>query len=160
MPLRHIAVSKLSIHIFVQGKKSFLHETKNYYMAKLTQEELLAIFDAVKKEVAAYEKGTIKARMDAEGKYDLWNEKPVEAFGRKYPAMFFASAMVKSDYVGFYFMPVYSNEEIKDVFHPDLLKCLKGKSCFHIKTTDKELMKHIKTALKAGYAQYKKNGWV
>lgn len=129
-------------------------------MAKLTQDELLEIFEVIKKEVKPYEKGTIKARIDIQGKYDLWSEKPVEVMGRKYPAIFFASAIVQSNYVGFYFMPVYSNEEIKAVFHEDLLKCLKGKSCFHIKTTDKELMKHIKAALKAGYEQYKKNGWI
>ena len=41
-------------------------------MAKLTQDELLEIFDALKKEVKKYEKGNIKSRIDKEGKYDLW----------------------------------------------------------------------------------------
>jgi hypothetical protein len=129
-------------------------------MAKLTQEELLAIFEAVKKEVKPYEKGTIKARIDIQGKYDLWSEKPVEAFGRKYPAMAFAAVILQSTYVGFYFMPVYGSEKVKETFTPQLLKTLKGKACFHIKTTDKELMKDIRQALKTGYEAYKKNGWV
>ncbi len=129
-------------------------------MAKLTQEELLAIFEAVKKEVKPYEKGTIKARIDIQGKYDLWSEKPVEAFGRKYPAMAFAAVILQSTYVGFYFMPVYGSEKVKETFTPQLLKTLKGKACFHIKTTDKELMKDIKQALKTGYEAYKTNGWV
>ncbi len=129
-------------------------------MAKLTQEELQVVFEAVKKEVLPFAKGTFKARVDVPGNYELWSEKPAEAFGRKYPAMFFASVVIKTAYVGFYFMPVYTNEDIKSVFHEDLLKCLKGKSCFHIKTADKAMMKHIKDALKAGHAVYKQNGWV
>ncbi len=129
-------------------------------MAKLTQEELLDIFHAVKKEVKPYEKGSVKARIDIEGKYDLWSEKAVEAFGRKYPAMAFASVILQSTYVGFYFMPVYGSEKVKEQIQPDLLKTLKGKACFHIKTTDKELMKQIKAALKVGYDGYKKQGWV
>jgi len=129
-------------------------------MAKLTQEELLAIFEAVKKEVKPYEKGTVKARIDIQGKYDLWSEKPVEAFGRKYPAMAFASVILQSGYVGFYFMPVYGSDKVKETIPAELLKTLKGKACFHIKTTDKELMKQIKQALKTGYDAYKKQGWV
>ncbi|HLO71964.1 MAG TPA: hypothetical protein VK167_13890 [Flavipsychrobacter sp.] len=129
-------------------------------MAKLTQEELLAIFEAVKKEVKPYEKGTVKARIDIQGKYDLWSEKPVEAFGRKYPAMAFASVILQSGYVGFYFMPIYGSDKVKETIPPELLKTLKGKACFHIKTTDKELMKQIKQALKTGYDAYKKQGWV
>lgn len=129
-------------------------------MAKLTQEQLLEIFEAVKKEVKPYEKGTIKARIDIQGKYDLWSEKPVEAFGRKYPAMAFAAVILQSSYIGFYFMPVYGSEKVKEAIPPDLLKTLKGKACFHIKSTDKELMKQIKTALKIGYEGYKKQGWV
>ena len=129
-------------------------------MAKLTQEELLAIFEAVKKEVKPYEKGTVKARIDIQGKYDLWSEKPVEAFGRKYPAMAFASVILQSGYVGFYFMPVYGSDKVKETIPPELLKTLKGKACFHIKTADKDLMKQIKQALKSGYDAYKKQGWV
>lgn len=129
-------------------------------MAKLTQEELLAIFEAVKKEVKPYEKGTVKARIDIQGKYDLWSEKPVEAFGRKYPAMAFASVILQSGYVGFYFMPVYGSDKVKETIPAELLKTLKGKACFHIKTTDKDLMKQIKQALKTGYDAYKKQGWV
>ena len=36
-------------------------------------------------------------------------------------------------------MPVYVDTGLKDVFGQDLLKLLKGKSCFHIKTLDASL---------------------
>lgn len=132
-----------------------------YVMAKLTQEELLDIFHAVMKEVKPYEKGYLKPRIDIEGKYDLWTEKPgMVAAGRAFKELSLVAVIVQSNYVGFYFMPVYTTEAVKAQLHPDLLKTLKGKACFHIKTTDKELMKHIKAAMKTGSDAYKANGWV
>lgn len=129
-------------------------------MAKLTQEQLLEVFGALKKLLKPYEKGSVKARFDIEGKYDLWSEQPVEMAGRKYPATAFATLIVQSGYVGFYFMPVYAHEAMKEQIAPELIKTLKGKACFHIKSTEKELMDQVKSALKTGYDLYKKNGWI
>src|SRR5690606_35578253 len=110
-------------------------------MAKLTQEELLNIFNALKKIVKPYEKGSIIAKFDIEGKYDLWSEKEVILNGKKRDEVAFTALIVQSGYVGFYFMPIYADPA---GLHPKLgqklLKTLKGKACFHIKSTDKELM--------------------
>jgi hypothetical protein len=57
-------------------------------------------------------------------------------------------------------MPVYAEPEIKALFKPELLKLLKGKSCFHIKILDEELLRQIREALAAGYHQYQERGWV
>lgn len=129
-------------------------------MAKLTQEALLDIFGELKKLVKPYEKGSVRARFDIQGKYDLWSEQPVEIAGRKYPDTAFVALIVQSGYVGFYFMPVYTKEEIKPQLGPELLKTLKGKSCFHIRSIDKTLLLQVKEALKIGYDLYKKNGWI
>lgn len=130
-------------------------------MAKLTQDDLLKIFAEVKKLMTPYEHGTVKARFDIQGKYDLWSEKDlVDPLGKKRKEISFAALIVQSSYVGFYFMPVYCSEKIKQVIHPDLMKLLKGKACFHIKDTSPELMSHIADALKKGYDGYKKLGWV
>ncbi len=130
-------------------------------MAKLNQTELLEIFNSLKPLVQPYEKGTIKAKIDIEGRYDLWSIKKVEAHGKMRDEVFFVGLILQSSYVGFYFMPVYSNpEEVKPLLDPALLKCLKGKSCFHIKKADAEILKQVKAALKVGYLQYKMNGWV
>ncbi|PZF72787.1 DUF1801 domain-containing protein [Taibaiella soli] len=130
-------------------------------MAKLTQTELLEIFQAVKKEMKPYEKGTIVARFDIEGKYDLWSEKKgINTYGRIRDEVAFAAAIVQSTYVGFYFMPVYSSEEIKSKMPEELMKLLKGKACFHIKKNDPEIMKQIGKALKMGHAGYDKLGWI
>jgi hypothetical protein len=44
-------------------------------MPKLTQEDLLRIFNAVKKRLTPYGKRTVRGRINIEGKYDLWSEK-------------------------------------------------------------------------------------
>jgi len=130
-------------------------------MAKLNQEQLLEIFNAVKKEMKPYEKGHIKARIDIEGKYDLWSEKKgIIALGKPRPEMAFSTAILQSSYVGFYYMPIYCMDSLREKLSPDLLKHLKGKACFHITTPDPQMMAHIKEAMKLGYEGYKKLGWV
>lgn len=62
--------------------------------------------------------------------------------------------------MGFYFMPVYVDEEVKKVFSLELLALLKGKSCFHIRRNDAIVMAQIEKALKTGFDIYRKNGWV
>jgi hypothetical protein len=57
-------------------------------------------------------------------------------------------------------MPVYAEPEMKTVFDPKFLKLLKGKSCFHIKKLDEELLSMIESALAEGYKLYKEKGWV
>jgi hypothetical protein len=122
---------------------------------------LLEIFNAVKKEVKPYEKGDITARMDIEGKYDLWVEKENIIAGKQRNEWSFVAIIVQSNYVGFYYMPIYSNpEEIGRKLAPELLKLLKGKTCFHLKSVDKNILTYIKDALKIGYQEYKKNGWI
>ena len=129
-------------------------------MAKLTQEDLLDIFNTLKTELKKYERGSLKARFDAEGKYDLWSEKElVDPRGKTRKEMAFASLVIQSNYLGFYFMPVYGSEKIKGALHPDLLKLLKGKACFHIKQVSPELLRQVGEALKMGYEGYKKLGW-
>ena len=129
-------------------------------MARLTQEQLLEIFNKLKKEVAPYQKGNIKARIDIQGKYDLWAEKKgMMAAGKERNELAFTAIILQSNYVGFYFMPIYCCEPVRKALSPDLLKHLKGKACFHIRSTDPELMKQIKDAMKIGYDAFKKMGW-
>ena len=45
-------------------------------------------------------------------------------------------------------MPIYTDTKLQEVFKPELLKLLKGKSCFHIKKLDPTLKQQIIEALK------------
>ena len=124
------------------------------------QPELVPIFNEIKKMLAPYEKGTMKLFGGSEGKIVLISKKPVEILGRKRDELWFASALVQKGYVGFYYMPVYSDSSVKKLIKPELLKCLKGKACFHIKKFDKEIFSQIKEALNDGYKIWHKRGWL
>jgi hypothetical protein len=123
------------------------------------QEELVQIFQQMKRILREYE-GPLQPKFDLDSKYDLWSFKDIEIDGRKRKEVFFASIIIQSTYVGFYYMPIYVDTELKDVFDPELLHLLKGKSCFHIRKLDDTLENHIKKALDIGYHLYQKRGWI
>jgi hypothetical protein len=68
--------------------------------------------------------------------------------------------IIQKDYVGFYYMPVYIEPEMKVLFSPQLLKLLKGKSCFHVRRVDEELLAQVGSALQTGFDLYTRRGWV
>jgi len=123
------------------------------------QEKLVPIFKKLKKLIKKYE-NPLKPKWDLDSKYDLWSFKDLEIAGRKRKEVYFAGLIIQSNYVGFYYMPIYTDTSLKNVFEPELLNTLKGKSCFHIKELDTKLEKQIAKALKLGYDLYKKRGWI
>ena len=122
-------------------------------------EDLHMIFDQIRQLLKKYQP-PLAPKTDRDGYFDLWSFKQVVIAGRKRKEIFFAGAIIQKSYVGFYFMPVYIDAEIKEVFEPELLSMLKGKSCFYIKKNDAEIMRQIDQALKMGFEIYQKNGWV
>jgi hypothetical protein len=102
----------------------------------------------------------MKHRTDGKSKYELSGKKKVIAFKKEFDGMFFASVVIQKGFVGFYFFPIYTHvNEFKDI-DTALKKCLKGKSCFHIKKIDKEIFDLIKQMVKKGVEIYEKTGWV
>ena len=126
---------------------------------QLTQDELLTIFNALKPLLSVYD-DRFKVTFDLQSRYELWSYGDFEIAGKKRKEVFFAGLILQSNYVGFYFMPVYADESLKTFFKPELLKCLKGKSCFHIRSTDDLLLQQIAEALEKGFELYKERGWV
>ena len=123
------------------------------------QPELVLIFERIKQLMLPYEKGVMKLHGGKDGQVHLISHKPIEFEGRKKPEIWFVSAVVQKGYVGFYFMPIYGYKPLGEKLHPDLMKCLKGKACFHIKKNDETLFKQMKEAIKMGYDMYKEKGW-
>ena len=124
-----------------------------------TMTDLNLIFSSLKGLFEAY-RPPLVAKVEDNRRFDLASVKQVVIEGRKRSEVYFASAIIQKGYVGFYFMPVYSTPEMKDFFPPELLSLLKGKSCFHIKKLDKQLLAQIRKALKDGYKLYKTREWV
>lgn len=124
-----------------------------------TTTDLTAIFEALKALLAIYAP-PLTPKRDEPGYYDLWSLKDLVIEGRKRREVYFAGLIIQKGYVGFYYMPVYAQTELKDVFAPELLKLLKGKSCFYVKRLTPELLGQIEFALKIGYEAYQARGWV
>ncbi len=122
-------------------------------------ENLDDIFIQLKEILISY-RPPFSSKADDERNFDLWSVKDLMIEGRKRKEVYFAGLIIQSSYVGFYYMPVYAEPEIKDFFKPELLSRLKGKSCFHINKLDSTLLEQIKETLDKGYVEYQKRGWV
>ncbi|WCL49315.1 DUF1801 domain-containing protein [Leptospira sp. GIMC2001] len=131
-----------------------------YEDKSIGQEHLIPIFRELRKLILKYKKGSIQIRQDGPGIIHLMSEKSCFYGGKNRTEISFTSALIQKGYVGFYFMPVYAESEIKKLFGNKLLSCLKGKSCFHIKELDKQIFKEIDEALAKGYTVYKENGYI
>lgn len=122
-------------------------------------EALLPLFEEVKQLLTPYA-ARLTARKDEPGHFDLWSEKEIVVDGRRRKEVFFAGVIVQRSYVGFYFMPLYADDDLSLVFGRELLATLKGKSCFHLKRMTPELRTQIEDALAAGWRLYEERGWV
>jgi hypothetical protein len=120
---------------------------------------LFEIFRNIKKLMKKYEP-PFKSTAFSDTRYELWSKKEVEIAGRKRREIYFAGLIIQGKYVGFYYMPIYAEPGLKKLLKPELLKLLKGKSCFHIKEQNEIIVKQIEDALKTGFNAYKKRGWI
>jgi hypothetical protein len=104
----------------------------------------------------AVRSGSVKGKRD----FQLWSERSVVIDGRMRDEIYFAGLIGQKGYVGFYFMPVYTDAAQRELFEPELLALLKGKSCFHVKRLEPELEAQIEDALARGFELYRERGWV
>ncbi len=123
--------------------------------------DLIPLFNKIKTLIKPYEKYFTVA--DGEGAYSLVHKGEIYIGKYTRDEVYFVGILIQKHYVGFYFMPQYSTEHKPDYFSgEDLLKLLKGKSCYYIvenKFTS-EVQDQLKEALKKGFECYKKKGWV
>ena len=124
--------------------------------------DLDVIFDRLEASLRSYAPPLAARTGGVQGKRDcqLWSERAVEVAGRKRDEVYFAGLIVQKGYVGFYFMPVYTQTEQTAVFAPELLALLRGKSCFHLERLDDALAGHVDAALATGLDLYRERGWV
>ena len=122
-------------------------------------DQRLEIFQTLRTELAKFSP-PLTVIEDIANRYTLVSKKDVVINGKKRPEVYFAALIIQSNYVGFYYMPIYTTEGMKEVFSPRLLKLLKGKSCFHVKALDDELLAEIRVALKKGLELYRQQGWI
>lgn len=121
--------------------------------------DLQTVFDQLRSLLVKYQP-PFQSKRDEPGYFDLWSIKELVIDGRKRKEIFFAGIIIQKSYVGFYYMPVYAEPVVKQFFKPELLKLLKGKSCFYIRKVDADLLKQIEDSLAFGFEMYKQRGWV
>jgi hypothetical protein len=122
--------------------------------------DFVEIFQTIRASLQPYATVGFSNRVNSETSFDLWSDKNVVIEEKQRNEVFFASVIIQKGHVGFYYMPVYTEPDMKKIFGPDLLKLLNGKSCFHINKLDDALMLQIEEALAAGFKLYKEKGWV
>jgi hypothetical protein len=82
------------------------------------------------------------------------------AYGGKPVPVAIAAVILQKGYVGLYLMCIDMNDEAKKKLSPNLMKLLKGKTCFHVKKLDDALRADIEAALELGTKAYKERGWL
>lgn len=122
-------------------------------------DSLIDIFNSIKIILSDLQPPLI-VTADYESRYEMYTNKPAEINGRKKTTLSFASLIIQSGYVGFYFMPIYTHPHLVESLKPELRRLLKGKSCFHVKKIDTELMQQIQRLIGTGYKEYQENGWI
>ncbi|QQS36667.1 MAG: hypothetical protein IPM56_01545 [Ignavibacteriales bacterium] len=92
--------------------------------------------------------------------FEVTGTKEVMQGKQKVPGFYFGSVVPKPKDVRLYFFPIYTNVNKFDKRSEELKKCLKGKSCFHIKKLSAELEIEIEKMIKLGVALYKKDNLI
>jgi hypothetical protein len=87
------------------------------------------IFSTVRDLLKTYSPPLV-VKVDESGRYDLVSIKDVVITGRKRSEVYFASIIIQKGYVGFYYMPIYSQPDMGKFFPPELLSLLKGEILF------------------------------
>lgn len=127
----------------------------------LTPETKQEIFNKIKSLLAKCVPPMVLVK-DNENVYELIGNKPAPYGSTKkmVPGMYFSSVVLRKDSINFYFFPIYyRTEEFKSLI-PSLIKCLKGKTCFHFKKLDQVNEKEFQAMLKKGLQIWKENGYL
>lgn len=125
----------------------------------MKNDPLLTVFNELKPLLKKYEPPLV-AKSDYQTRYELEFDKDFTTKSLKTGkvikkhGLYFAALIVQSNYVGFYFMPIYSHRDEFELSEK-MTMMLKGKSCFHVNNLDEQLMGEIEGLIDAGYKIYK-----
>jgi hypothetical protein len=73
---------------------------------------------------------------------------------QKVDAYYFGSIVPRSRDIRLYYFPIYTHAKKFEWISDELRKCLKGKSCFHIKKLTDSLEKELASMIKRGIELY------
>ena len=99
----------------------------------------------------------LQVRKDNENVFEVAGTKEVMQGKQKVDGYYFGSIVPKPKDIRLYYFPVYTHFNEFSWISYTLRKCLKGKSCFHIKNLDNDLITDISNMIAKGVALYKKD---
>lgn len=98
---------------------------------------------------------SLKINAETAVKFEVSGTIPTMQGKQKVDGFYFASVIPKAKDCRLYFFPIYTDTEAFADISPELRKCLKGKSCFHIKKMDAQLEQDIKAMINTGIEVYR-----
>ena len=110
-------------------------------------------FEALKAVLVAQSDG-MRVTRDGPGGYEVHLSGPLELAGRILPDAFFAAVKESKNDTALYFFPIYTHPKRFADLPAALRKKLTGKSCFHIKTAEPELLEAVAAMLARGREIY------
>ncbi len=102
----------------------------------------------------------LQIRKDNEATFELAGTKEAMQGKQKVDGFYFGSIVPKPKDIRMYYFPIYTHPESFVAISGDLRKCLKGKSCFHIKELTDRLKKEIDQMITKGVEIYKKENLI
>ena len=102
----------------------------------------------------------LKISKDNTGVFELTGTFPTMQGKQKVDGYYFGSVVPKPKDIRLYFFPIYTHAEAFENISADVRKCLKGKSCFHIKKLTSEMEQDIAEMISLGVELYKKDGLI
>ena len=94
--------------------------------------------------------------------FELIGNKPVPYGSRQIivPGMYFCSAVARKDKISFYFFPMYFHEKEFSKTIPNMIRYLKGKTCFNFTKPDQIVGKELDAMIKKGVRAWHKSGYM
>lgn len=101
----------------------------------------------------------LTARVNKTSQLEMAGTKEAMQGRQKVDGFYFGSIIPKPKDIRLYFFPIYTHPT-EFTLSTSLQKCLKGKSCFHIKKLTEELEEEINTMITKGVSLYLSGGLV
>lgn len=110
--------------------------------------------DQILRDIIKKHTGPLQIRKDEQSVLEATGTIPTMQGKQKVDGFYFASVIPKPKDVRLYFFPIYTDPQNFEHIPPILRKCLKGKSCFHVKKLDKSLQEEITQMIAMGIKIY------
>jgi len=99
----------------------------------------------------------LQVRKDNEYVFEVAGTKETMQGKQKVDGYYFGSVVPKPNDIRLYYFPIYTHVNEFSWISSALRKCLKGKSCFHIKKLESELEDEISKMIALGVELYNKD---